>query len=166
MYRFIQSCSIMFFLLCVASASFAGKNDKIPVKITQELDAMFPDKKEVAWTKHHHRYQANFIYQNCSVSITFDSDGEIVKSIEEIDFQSLPDKIIKSVLKDFNNFKRLVVLQLCHKGRTHYEIEIMKGDLHYILNFNIKGYLVHLYNVDKTDLSDISINYLSDISIN
>jgi hypothetical protein len=148
-------CIVVFSLAahCVKAAQA-----KIPDTILRKLDEAFPGHNAVSWSKSHRTYQANFIYQDRNVSITYDGDAQIVNFVEEIDILSLPELIREKIKTSHSTFKILLIEKVMKKNRVLYDIEIIKGELHYVLSYTEKGYLQHYYHVRNDDLEDIVPN--------
>jgi hypothetical protein len=142
---------VLSFLLCLGFY-FGEAQARVPEKILQKLDSLFPQNSDVAWSKKKDNYTADFIYQNFNVSLTFDGRGEVTRRMQEIEKKNLPETISAKVDKSYANCKVLYVLQKTVKDKVEYEIELMKGSSLYIVNFDSKGRLVDVSEVYKNSI--------------
>ncbi|HWA33873.1 MAG TPA: hypothetical protein VG737_07075 [Cyclobacteriaceae bacterium] len=44
------------------------------------------------------------------------------------------------------------------KGKTEYDVHVIQGKQHYILNYHPKGFLIHQYEVEKIDYAAQATN--------
>lgn len=150
----------IFTIVAVLSALKSEANDskafKTPEKIIQKFDSIFPGASGVDWSRKRATYTANFTYHNKVIAITFNREADIIGSLEEIDIDSLPDKSKRKLIKDYSTFKKVIVLRRFKRARPEYDVEVMKGEQHYILNFNKNGMLMHEYDVEKNDLESFT----------
>jgi hypothetical protein len=141
-------------VLILVAHYLKAEQAKIPETIIRKLDEAFPGHNTINWNKSHRTYQANFIYNNRNVSITYDQDAQVVNFVNEIDISSLPEMIREKINASFSTYKILLIEKVQKKNRTFYHIEIIQGELHYVLAYTEKGYLQHYYHVRKDDLDD------------
>jgi len=121
------------------------------------LDSLYPGVTDVQWTKKRKQYTADFIYNDLNISMTFDKRGNLMNSIEEISFESLPSRIKEKVTTFYSSYKIVMVLQRRNGKKVEYDIEVIQGKRHYILNYHPKGYLIHQYNVYKVDAASTPV---------
>lgn len=129
---------------------------EVPGRITAKVDSLFPGHVDIQWSRWRGNYRADFIYQERNISVTFSRDGELIRSLEEIDFSLLPERIRESVTSEYGLYKVVMVLKYQRGKKIDYEVEIIKGHYHYVLSYNAKGFLEHQYDVVKTDLININ----------
>lgn len=122
---------------------------QIPREVTDNFSTLFPNAENVQWTKEKSLYRADFIYKNQIVSLTFDADGKMIKGVYEIALDKLPSRIKLHIQKSYKDYKTLIVLEEYLKGKIEYEIELIKGQYHYILRFNSKERLINRYEVER-----------------
>jgi hypothetical protein len=139
---------LLCFLFLLGSS--AAHSLHVPKKIKDKLDSIFPGTKIVEWTKEKGYFRANLNYNLRTESLSFDENARIMDWLEEIPFEKLPIAIAKKIESDFADYKTLIALQRINAD-PHYEIELMKGELHYVLEFNFKGRLTGLYKIYKDD---------------
>jgi hypothetical protein len=135
-----------------------GLDLKIPKKIFEKIDSIFPNANEIKWTKIHRYFQADFIYNHLNISLTFDRDAQIIKSNEEIELQSLPKAILDKINSHYSSYKILIVQKKFRRGNFYYEIEIIKGEYQYVLSYSESGFLQHQFEVIKDDLRSVNVN--------
>jgi hypothetical protein len=121
----------------------------VPSAIMQNFNNLFPQANDVEWTKQRSSFRADFLYNSMTVSVTFDNSGQILKAVNEIRFDQLPDIIIQQVREDYPEYKELIVLEKYNNTKLEYEVELVKGSFHFALKFNNKGRLIGKSEVDK-----------------
>lgn len=128
---------------------------EVPDAVTQTLDVLFPDNTEVQWSKQKRKFRADFIYQGLNISVTLDKKGEVYRLVEEIRQSRLPAPVQEKLKSNYASFKVLMTLRrVLRTNKTEFDVEIIKGEKHLILNFDPNGYLFHQYEVHKTDWAD------------
>ena len=100
---------------------------RTPERVLYVLDSLYPGPKEVRWSKKRKRYTADFIYKGLNFSNTFDRDGHLVKSVEEISFDLLPTQVKDKVKQFFTSYKIVIVLQRKTHDKLDYDIEVIRG---------------------------------------
>jgi hypothetical protein len=126
---------------------------RTPDKVVHVLDSLYPLDKQVHWSKKKKQYTADFIYQGMNVWITLDRYGNVISKSEEISVEGLPDRIREKLEQFYKSFKVVMVVQRTRDDKLEYDIEVIQGKQHYILNYHSKGYLIHQYEVHKYDQS-------------
>jgi hypothetical protein len=152
--------AILVFSIQIGFATIASgmivRDGRAPKEVSEKFISLFPDAENVQWTKEHSLFRADFLYNNQTVSLTFNSEGELLKSISEIFPEQLPPTILEKVKKLYGEYKTLIVLEMYNKGRIDYEIELMKGSIHYIVKFNSRCSLIQQFEVERKS-SDIYV---------
>jgi hypothetical protein len=131
---------------------------RIPKNVLEKFSQIFPDAERVEWTKKRSQFRADFIYHDLNTSVTFDGRGDVVKATQEILSEQLPENISKRLVEEFSEYKILVVLERFVHRKHEYEIEIMKGSFHYILQFNEKGRLTDQFKLDRISTVELPSN--------
>lgn len=126
---------------------------RTPENIINMLDSLYPGPKDVQWSRKRKRYTADFIYKGLNVSTTFDKNANVLSSLEEIPFESLPERVQEKVKHFYESYKVVIVLRRKSGDSLQYDIEVIKGKQQYILNYHPKGFLIHQYEVYKFDAS-------------
>jgi hypothetical protein len=153
--RFLTALAILFIHIHVLASNPTAN---IPKPVIEKFRTLFPNAGQVEWTKKRSLFRADFIYDNCTVSMTFSAIGELIRGTQEIKLNQLPVAIIVQLRENYGTYKALVVLEEYNNDRLTYEIELMKGTFHYILKFNSKGRLLNQYEVDKVSADNTIIN--------
>jgi hypothetical protein len=120
-----------------------------PERVLYVLDSLYPGPKEVRWSKKGKRYTADFIYGGLNFSNTFNRNGNLITSVEEISFELLPAQVKDKVNRFYKSYKIVIVLQRKIRDKLEYDIEVIQGQHQYILNYHPKGFLIHQYEVTK-----------------
>lgn len=126
---------------------------RAPERVMHALDSLYPRFTNVQWSRKRKKYTADFIYNGLNVSVTFNEIGHVLNILEEIPFDSVPIRIKDKINLFYNSYKIVMVLQRTTRERLEYDIQVIKGKQHYILNYHAKGYLIHQYEVSKIDYS-------------
>jgi hypothetical protein len=135
------------FLFVGCSASI--KTTDVPEPATLSLSSLFPGVGKVNWTKRNKAYIADFIYNDSVKSITLKQNGEITSRVDQVDFSKLPKRALKIVEKDYAGYKAVIILKTARRTSCEYDIELVMGLNHLILNFNDSGQLLHRYYAEK-----------------
>jgi len=146
---------IVLVLLTTAEGVRAQKNSnlflKTPDSVIEALDSIYPGSKTIAWSKKRKQYRADFIYDSRNVSVSLNHKGAIVTRIEEIKYDFLPERIKEKLQHFYGNYKILMVLQRTNNAKSDYDIEVIQGQRHHMLNYNDTGHLVCQYNLLKDE---------------
>jgi hypothetical protein len=166
MFTEIQACRLksmkplyciltMLLVLILAGRSNAQKGHgvffKTPDRVIAVLDSLYPGTKNVQWSRRRKRYTADFIHDTRNFSISLNSHGTVLTSLEEINYNFLPDRIREKLKESYNTYKIVMVLQRSANAKVDYDIEIIQGRLHHLLNYNSKGNLIRHYDIVKVD---------------
>lgn len=128
-----------------------------PEPIVVLLDSLYPGAKHVEWSKRKRQYTADFIYNGLNVSITFDHDGNLINSVEEVSYDALPYPIQEKIKQFYAPYKIVMITRRGKGRKIDYDVEVIQGKNHYILNYHPRGYLIHQYDVYKVDSSEASM---------
>ena len=131
-----------------------ARQTPFPPIVLKCLNTLYPATESVEWTKWGKNYQADFIYNSHNISLTFNKEGKIVKSMEEVDLISLPLEIKSVVEKKYNGYKVIYSTKNKDQHKVEYELEVVKGHLHHILNFNALGKFLAQYEISKYDVAN------------
>ncbi|MDB5273251.1 MAG: hypothetical protein JWO58_1618 [Chitinophagaceae bacterium] len=130
--------------------------EKVPAQVKGKFQSLYPHIKEgVDWTKKTSKYQADFIYNDKSVSLLFDKHGELINSKIEIDSTELPPVVFSAIKTSYlnSNYKIMYVMKRWRKREALlYETAIMKGRKIYILRNDETGKMTNEYVIDKIDI--------------
>jgi hypothetical protein len=145
----------MLLVLTLVGRSKAQKgHEKIfrpPDRVIAALDSLYPGLKDVQWSRKRKEYTADFIHGARTLSISLNSKGKVLTSLEEINYNVLPDRIRQNLEQSYNTYKIVMVLQQNANAKVDYHIEIIQGRLRYLLNYNGKGNLIRQYELLKVD---------------
>lgn len=126
---------------------------RVPQNVIEALDSIYPGDKKVSWTPKRRSYTADFIYNYSNISVTFDKHGAILRHAREISFDLLPEKVKDKVSTNYPSFKIIMTSRVERDKRIEYDVEVIRGRQHYILNYHPNGYLIHEYTLERADLA-------------
>jgi hypothetical protein len=116
MKRILLAAAIVF------SFSFNAKADLPNQKVLDAFNKTFPHVKDVAWTDNDHSYEVKFTQDEVLSKITYDTDGNIVKTLRYYHEQNLPLLVLSKVKSKFNNKKIFGVTEESSEEGTFYHI--------------------------------------------
>jgi hypothetical protein len=89
--------SLLLLYACMAAASYAQKKN-IPAAVTNAFNAKFPGAAEVKWEKENSKeLEANFKWNNATVSANFGLDGSWVETETTINVNDLPVAVTSAI---------------------------------------------------------------------
>jgi hypothetical protein len=146
-------------LMVVMSFGVMASNynpEKLPNEVKQKIQSLYPGVEgRVDWTKKMNKYQADFIYNDKSVSLLFDKKGALLNSKIEIDSSEVPIAVLNAIKNNYlkDSYKIVYLMKRWQHGEAIlYETAIMKGRKIYILRNDDSGKLTNEYVVDKIDI--------------
>jgi len=103
---------------------------KVPPIIITNFTAKFAAVKKVKWRKEESLYFASFMQNDKGIDVTYQSTGDWVETVSEIDIKDLPEAVVKGVHNLFTlaklkeaakvegaDKKTLYIVELKFKGR-------------------------------------------------
>lgn len=114
-------------LICIITTGFA--KSKIPLVVTTDFNLKFPNATNVKWYKENaHEYEAEFDWNGANYSANFSDKGEWLETESPSSFNQLPEKVKTEFNKLHKGAKVKGVSKIdTSKGKTIFEVEIMKG---------------------------------------
>src|SRR6476659_1750933 len=89
----------------VLAFSFRALADDPNEKVLNAFNKTFPHVKEVAWTENEHSYEVKFKQNEILSKVTYDKDGNILKTLRYYYEQNLPLLVLSKVKNKFNDKK-------------------------------------------------------------
>lgn len=109
---------------------FSAMADDPSEKVLDAFNKTFPNVKEVAWTENDHSYEVKFKQNEILSRITYDKDGNILKTIRYYYEQDLPLLVLSKVKRKFNDQKIFGVTEESSDEGTYYHI-ILEDEKHW-----------------------------------
>lgn len=121
----------IFVLALNTSCSEKIKESEIPKAILDSFNANFKKTKVETWDNEKDGgYEAEFDYNGVETSATFNSEGKLMETEQEIEKSALPTEITEYVLKNYSGKEIEEVAKITtSEGAVMYEVEIDKKDL-------------------------------------
>jgi hypothetical protein len=115
----------------VFAASFSAKADDPSSKVLDAFNKTFPHVKEVAWTENEHSYEVKFKQNEILAKVTYDLEGNIVKTLRYYYEQNLPLLVVSKVKSKFAGKKIFGVTEESSDEGTYYHI-VLEDEKHWI----------------------------------
>jgi hypothetical protein len=125
MKKILLSAAIVF------SFSFSAMADDPSQKVLDAFNKTFPHVKDVAWTESEQSYEVKFKQNEILSKVTYDKDGNILKTLRYYYEQNLPLLVLSKVKNKFNDKKIYGVTEESSDEGTFYHI-ILEDDKHWI----------------------------------
>ena len=111
--------------------SFKAMADDPSQKVLDAFHKTFPNVKDVAWTENQHSYEVKFKQNEILSKVTYDLDGNIVKTLRYYYEQNLPLLVLSKVKSKFNGKKIFGVTEESSDNGTYYHI-ILEDEKHWV----------------------------------
>ena len=115
----------------VLSFSFTAMADDPSQKVLDAFNKTFPHVKDVAWTESEQSYEVKFKQNEVLSKVTYDRDGNIVKTLRYYYEQNLPLLVLSKVKNKFSDKKIYGVTEESSDEGTFYHI-ILEDEKHWI----------------------------------
>jgi hypothetical protein len=151
---FLSFISMVLIFDIKANSNEASKLKSIPNAVINKLNSLYPGANNIKWKRTLFKYQADFVFENKSISFLFNPKGKIINSKIEIDSTSLPSKVLEVLKKEYlnDNYKIIYCMKRTDKEGELYEIEVMKGRGIFIIRYSVSGKLLNKYILQKVDI--------------
>jgi hypothetical protein len=115
----------------VFASSFTAMADDPSEKVLDAFNKTFPNVKEVAWTESEHSYEVKFKQNEILSRITYDKEGNILKTLRYYYEQELPLLVLSKVKRKFSDQKIFGVTEEASDEGTFYHI-VLEDEKHWI----------------------------------
>lgn len=115
----------------VFASSFSAMADDPSEKVLEAFNKTFPNVKEVAWTENEQSYEVKFKQNEILSKVTYDKNGNILKTLRYYYEQNLPLLVLSKVKSKFNDKKIFGVTEESSDEGTYYHI-ILEDEKHWI----------------------------------
>jgi hypothetical protein len=112
-------------------SGFRALADDPNQKVLEAFHKTFPQVKEVVWTENEYSYEVKFKQNNILSKVTYDTDGNIIKTLRYYYEQNLPLLVLSKVKSKFNGKKIFGVTEESSDAGTLYHI-ILEDEKHWI----------------------------------
>ena len=120
------------------SFSFTARADDPNQKVLDAFNKTFQNVKEVAWTENDHSFEVKFKQNEILSKVTYDTDGNIVRTLRYYYEDNLPLLVVSKVKSKFNDKKIFGVTEESSEDGTFYHI-VLEDEKHWI-NITADGY--------------------------
>jgi len=112
-----------FLLAAIAFAfSFRAMADDPNEKVLSAFNKTFPHVKDVAWTENENSYEVKFKQNEILSKITYDKEGNIIRTLRYYYEQQLPILVLSKVKSKFSDKKIFGVTEESSDNGTFYHI--------------------------------------------
>ena len=113
------------------SFSFTARADDPNQKVLDAFNKTFQNVKEVAWTENDHSFEVKFKQNEILSKVTYDTDGNIVRTLRYYYEDNLPLLVVSKVKSKFNDKKIFGVTEESSEDGTFYHI-VLEDEKHWI----------------------------------
>lgn len=133
---------IMIVIVTVSLSAKNKKDVKISEKVKSALTKLYPDAKNIQWTKDKKKTEATFIYNGKNISVIFDSDL-LFTTKTQIQASELPKAVKQSLDEYYRGYKIISAgIVLDTQNNIYYGMELMKTTVLIKVMFDKNGKLV------------------------
>ena len=129
---------ILLAAIVFVSSFSAMATDDPSEKVLDAFNKTFPNVKELAWTENDQSYEVKFKQNEILSRVTYDKQGNILKSLRYYYEQGLPLLVLSKVKNKFSDKKIFGVTEESSDEGTFYHI-ILEDEKHWI-NITADGY--------------------------
>ncbi|MBO9682631.1 MAG: hypothetical protein J7502_08190 [Flavisolibacter sp.] len=115
----------------VFASSFTAMADDPSQRVLDAFNKTFPNVKEVAWTENEQSFEVKFKQNEILAKVTYDKEGNILKTLRYYYEQNLPLLIFSKVKTKFADKKIFGVTEESSEGGTFYHI-VLEDEKHWI----------------------------------
>lgn len=115
----------------VFASSFRAMAEDPNQKVLTAFSKTFSHAKEVAWTENENSYEVKFKQNEILSKVTYDKEGNIMKTLRYYYEQSLPLLILSKVKTKFSDKKIYGVTEESSEEGTYYHI-VLEDQKHWI----------------------------------
>jgi hypothetical protein len=108
-------------ILCLSSL-FLFAEEPVNEKVMQAFTETFKNAREVVWYEHPNSYEVKFKQNEIVSRVSYDNEGNIVRSIRYYYEDNLPLYIREKLKKDFRNKKIFGITELANANEINYFI--------------------------------------------
>ncbi|HEX6333536.1 MAG TPA: hypothetical protein VFZ78_04860 [Flavisolibacter sp.] len=125
----------IFIIAAVALFSNFSYADEPTPKVLDAFNRTFKFVKEVSWDEYNNQYEAKFSQNDIRLSVVYDEDGNVVRTIRYYFEESLPILIRSRVAKKFEGKKIYGVTELSSQDDLSYTI-VLQDETHW---YNVRS---------------------------
>ncbi|HTM92677.1 MAG TPA: hypothetical protein VL095_09670 [Flavisolibacter sp.] len=115
----------------VIASSFTALADGPSQRVLDAFNKTFQNVKEVAWTENEQSFEVKFKQNEILAKVTYDKEGNILKTLRYYYEQNLPLLIFSKVKTKFADKKIFGVTEESSEGGTFYHI-VLEDEKHWI----------------------------------
>jgi len=128
MKKLILSLSTAFFSLTLLASP---SSDDINRKVLAAFEASFKGASDVVWNEYDNMYEVKFKHNDIQSRVTYDTDGNIVKTIRYYQEDNLPLLIRGKLNEKYKDYKIFGVTELAADGEQSYYV-VLEGAKNWI----------------------------------
>lgn len=117
--------------IVLASFSFRAMADDPNAKVLAAFSKTFPHVQDVAWTENEYSYEVKFVQNSILSRVTYDKEGNIIKTLRYYKEQELPILVLSKVKSKFPDKKIFGVTEESSEEGTFYHI-ILEDEKHWV----------------------------------
>lgn len=115
----------------VIALSFRAMAEDPNEKVLEAFNKTFPHVKDVAWTEEEHTYEVKFLQNEILSRVTYDKEGNIIRTVRYYHEQELPILVLARVKSKFTDKKIYGVTEESSDEGTFYHI-VLEDEKHWV----------------------------------
>lgn len=106
------------------------KKEDVPASVTAKFTSLYPNVKDVKWSKEDANYEAEFEVSDVEMSANFDATGNLIETETELSVSALPTAVKDYIKTNYNDAKIKEAAKIIDaKGVTTFEAEVNDADV-------------------------------------
>lgn len=132
------------FMIGISAGSMAQKiaEANVPPAVTAKFTSTFTNTSNVGWEMDYDNYVAKFKNNKVDVEVTFNKDGNWLKTETPVTHLALPASVKACLMHQFNIFKENEIVKVDSPQGTSYSIDLEANALNYVVVVSNEGDLV------------------------
>lgn len=108
--------------------SCSNEPAKVPEKVSTAFDKMFPGSANIEWEMDDEGiWEVEYNFRGTELESSFNENGEWLETERELEFENIPDNIIKALSLSYKEWKIEEAEFVKRPDLTGYEINLVKG---------------------------------------
>lgn len=114
----------LFFAAClfISASAFANRPPDVTEKVLKAFNETFGSATDVSWYEMPNSYEAKFVQDDIQTRVTFDTNGNIIKSIRYYGQEKLPPMIVSKLKKRYEDKKIFGVTEVSSENDISYYV--------------------------------------------
>jgi hypothetical protein len=134
--------AVLMFLLFFFACEQKVRPAEIPENIRNKFNTLYPDAQNIHWYKEIKTYEVTFTNKKTNISISFDFDGNITETEEEITQREVPGEVLNMIDSKFSRATITSFNKIRSYGKLQYEADMKIKNENYKVFFTPEGKII------------------------